>query len=219
MIDKIFIINLKHRTDRKKLVLNELEKQKIPSSQYEFFNGVRPTIEDVFKWNENFCHHVLNDVQPKKREKYLIGCLGCLKSHVEIAKLSLERGYNNVLVLEDDTEFINNYENISEYMKQIDNKYDMLYLSGSHLGTKKPVTDNIHKVEGTHTTGSYLIQKNAMEFLVNNIDGYEKEIDVFYANVLQKKLNCYCTSPHITKQRDGFSDIQQNLVNYKLSEN
>ena len=218
MIDKIFIINLKHRTDRKKLVLNELEKQNIPPEQYEFFNGVRPTIEDISKWNKKFCHHVLNDVEPKKLEKYLIGCLGCLKSHVEIAKISLERGYNNVLVLEDDIEFIRNFEDILLFSNQID-YYDMLYLSGSHLGSKTKVSENLMKVEGTHTTGSYLINKTGMEFLVNNIQGYEKEIDVFYATVLQPKLKCYCTFPHITKQRDGFSDIQQNLVSYELLQN
>ena len=52
--------------------------------------------------------------------------------------------------------------------------------------------------------------------LVGNIQGYEKEIDVFYATVLQNKLKCYCTFPHITKQSDGYSDIQQNLVSYEL---
>ena len=219
MIDKIFIINLKHRTDRKKQLINELEKQNIDQDRYEFFNGVRPTKDDVHEWSSNFCKHVINDVAPNKRDKYLIGCLGCLKSHMEIVKLSLERGYENVLILEDDTEFINDYNKIFDYASQINNDYDMLYLSGSHLGTKTPTTENIHKVEGTHTTGSYLIKKNAMEFLVENIKGYEKEIDVFYAMILQPKFNCYTTIPHITKQRDGFSDIQQNLVNYKLSEN
>ena len=215
MIDKIFIINLKHRSDRRKKIINELNNQNIDPSHYEFFDGIRPTIDDIQLWNENFCKHVIQDVVPKKRDKYLIGTLGCLKSHVEIVKLALKRNYTNILIFEDDTEFIRNFEDVLLFSKQI-NYYDMLYLSGSHLGSKIKVSENLMKVEGTYTTGSYLISKTGMEFLVNNIQGYEKEIAVFYATVLQNKLKCYCTFPHITKQSDGYSDIQQNLVSYEL---
>ena len=145
----------------------------------------------------------------------MIGIIGCLKRPLAIVKLALKRNYTNILIFEDDTEFIRNFEDVLLFSKQI-NYYDMLYLSGSHLGSKIKVSANLMKVEGTYTTGSYLISKTGMEFLVNNIQGYEKEIDVFYATVLQNKLKCYCTFPHITKQSDGYSDIQQNLVSYEL---
>ena len=93
----------------------------------------------------------------------------------------------------------------------------MLYLAGSHLGIKQQVTSNIIKILGTHTTGSYLIKEEAMRYFVDNIISYSKEIDVFYAQDLQKNFNCYCMQPHITKQREGYSDIQQANVKYKLS--
>ena len=71
MIDKIFIINLKHRSDRRKKIINELNNQNIDPSHYEFFDGIRPTIDDIQLWNENFCKHVIQDVVQKKRDKYL----------------------------------------------------------------------------------------------------------------------------------------------------
>lgn len=214
-IDKIFVINLKHRTDRRKQMIEELQKQNI--TNYEFFDAIRPTIEEVKDWNPQFCYYVKKDVHPLRFNDYQIGCLGCLKSHLEICKIALSRKYTNILILEDDTEIIQDFNKLYEYSSQIENNYDMFYLAGSHLGAKKKVTSNIIKIIGTNTTGSYLIKEKAMKYFVDNIKMYSKEIDVFYAHDLQKKFDCYCAIPHITKQRDGYSDIQQANVSYKLS--
>ena len=215
-IDKIFIINLKTRLDRKRQIINEMNKQNISQNEYEIFTAVRPSIQDVNNWNSRYCEHCRKDIHPRNFDGYRQGCLGCLQSHVEICKLALIRGYKNILILEDDTEFIENYSKLEEYSKQIDHNYDMLYLAGSHLGKKISLTNNINKVVGTHTTGSYCIKENAMKYLIDNINGYLKEIDVFYAQEIQTRFNCYSISHHITKQRDGYSDIQQIKVSYKL---
>ena len=97
-IDKIFIINLEYRTDRKEEIIKELKKHNIYN--YEFFKAIRPGIQDIIEWNNNYCDHVKKSFQdPNKFLYYQIGCLGCLKSHVEICKLALERNYKNILIL------------------------------------------------------------------------------------------------------------------------
>ena len=59
---------------------------------------------DIIEWNNQFCSHVrTNFNDPQKLLFYMIGCLGCLKSHLEVCKLALERKYKNILILEDDT--------------------------------------------------------------------------------------------------------------------
>ena len=67
----------------------------------------------------------------------------------------------------------------------------MLYLSGSHLGNTNKISENIIKVNGTYTTGSYLITNNAMNYFVNNIKNYNKEVDVFLAENIQPYFNCF----------------------------
>ncbi|AET72879.1 hypothetical protein PGAG_00425 [Phaeocystis globosa virus 12T] len=216
-IDKIFIINLEKRTDRKEEMMKELEKHNIQN--YEFYNADRPSIQDIIQWNNNYCNHVKTSFRnTQKFLMYQIGCLGCLKSHLGVCKLALERKYKNVLILEDDTQFIHNLDRLAEFTTQINNEYDMLYLCGSHNGVREIVSKNIVKTAKTHTTGSYLITENAMKYLVDNIQSYTKEIDVYYADEIQSRFSCFCTLPHITKQRDGFSDIQQSNVSYKLAQ-
>jgi len=215
-IDKIFIINLENRTDRKAQSLGEMMKQGIPEDEYEFFKANRPSLEDVFSWNSNYCGYVQKDVRVSKFDGYRIGCLGCLCSHAEVCKLALSRGYKNVLILEDDVEFTDSIDKLSRYSNQINDDYDMLYLSGSNIGTQEMVSSNVKRVVGTYTTGSYCIKENVMKYLVDNIISYDKEIDVFYAKDVQPKFKCFCIHPHIVKQKDGYSDIQQRHVQYKF---
>lgn len=207
-IDKIFIINLEYRIDRKVHIENELKKQNI--TNYEFFKAIKPSINDVNNWNQKFCEN--------KNDNYKIGCLGCLLSHYEIIKLSLKRNYKCILILEDDTVFKNNFTNLLNYSTQLNHNFDMLYLSGSHLGNTNKISENIIKINGTYTTGSYLIRNDAMNYFVNNIKNYNKEVDVFLAENIQPYFNCFCVIPHLTTQLEGFSDIQNKYVSYELND-
>jgi GR25 family glycosyltransferase involved in LPS biosynthesis len=228
-INKIFIINLESRPDRKLQILDEMKKQNISENTYEFFKAIRPTPEEVLEWNPKYCEYNKIYIHPDKFDGYTQGCLGCLKSHVEICRIALERGYENILILEDDTEFVNSIDNLIKYSKKINNSYDMLYLAGRYIN-KNPIKQSVSNM--THiinsntistiksnnilTTGSYCIKKPAMEYLINNINNYSKEIDVFYVEKIQQIFECYLCIPNITKQRNGYSDIQHTNVNYKL---
>tara|TARA_Y100000591_G_C21640920_1_gene597794 strand:- start:150 stop:803 length:654 start_codon:yes stop_codon:yes gene_type:complete len=214
-INKIFIINLESRPDRKEQILNEMKKQNISENNYEFFKAIRPTPEEVMEWNPKYCEYNKRYINPDKFVGYTQGCLGCLKSHVEICRIALDRGYENILILEDDTEFVKSIDNLIKYSKGINNNYDMLYLAGRHIHKNNNTISTI-KSNDILTTGSYCIKKPAMEYLIKNINNYSKEIDVFYVENIQQNFDCYLCIPNITKQRDGYSDIQQNNVNYKL---
>lgn len=205
-IDKIFIINLDYRTDRKEHIINEMNKHNI--TNYEFYTAIKPKIEDVYKWNLNYCNNHIDN--------YKIGQFGCLTSHIEILKIALARNYNTILILEDDVLFKDDYNKIFEYSNQINNNYDILYLSGSHINPFTNITTNIKKCTQTYTTHSYLIKKNIINYILDNINNCITEVDVFYANHLQPKFNCYVTYPHITTQIPSFSDIQNKNVTYNL---
>jgi glycosyl transferase family 25 len=222
-IDKVFIINLEHRIDRREKILKELEKVGIEN--YEFFKAIKPNVNMVKEWNRNFLNPIPEWFKKTGGDetKYRIGSLGCMLSHYEILKICLQNNYENVLILEDDTEFVTpsgiKFEQILNMVKnQTKNiKFGLFYLAGNHLGSKiESVSQNVNKVTGTLTTGSYIINKSIIKFILDNIKGFEREIDVFYAQIIQKRFPCYCLHPHLTKQGDGYSDIVQRNVSYKL---
>lgn len=207
-LDEIYIINLENRIDRKNHVLNEMNKYNIKN--YEFFKAIRPEFNDIQKWNKSFL-----ETYPTN---YRIGALGCLLSHLHIIKSALANNYKTILIMEDDVKFKNIFNKIYHYSNQINNNFDMLYLCGSHLGTKEKITNNIFKIVGTLTTGSYIITEKAMKYFVDNIEGHDKEADVFFSEKLQPLFNCYCIIPHLTTQISSYSDIQNTYTTYKLND-
>ena len=230
-IDKVFIINLKERIDRRKEMVKELKKANIDN--YEFFDAIRPTIEDINQWNPNYIETIPGWFKrlDKDEQKYRLGALGCLLSHYNVIKECKKRGYQNVLILEDDTKFmldsdssnsntLNFTDKLMTYKEQlvkIKKIYGVLYLTGNHRPeTLKRISENILNVRYTLTTGSYIISNRAIDFILDNIEGYDREVDIFYAEILQQKLPCFCIYPHIAGQAESYSDIVQMNVNYKL---
>lgn len=224
-IDKVFIINLKERTDRREAIEKEL--MRVDMKNYEFFDAIRPTTDDLNNWNSLFIKDIptwfkrLN----KDESKYRLGALGCLLSHYKIMQISKERGYKNVMILEDDTKFIlgdksSFYDKLTELHGEINrlvNIYGILYLTGNHAKNSfKLVSPNIINTRYTFTTGSYIISEKGMDYVLSNINNYDREIDVFYAEQLQQKIPCFCIYPHIAGQSESYSDIAQIQVNYNL---
>ncbi len=220
-IDKVFIINLKERVDRKNEMVKELERAEI--TNYEFFKAIRPTSQkDIDRWNSKFVTE-----RPKwlrtDFQKYRLGSLGCLLSHIGVMELSLERNYERILILEDDVSFIrflkgHKFEGTLDYIdSQIaDNNVDILYLGGNHTHKAlKQIRPNIYRTFGTLTTASYIVTKNMMKKILNRIKGCTKEIDVFYIS-LQREMTCCAVIPILITQRPSYSDIVQKEVSYKL---
>jgi GR25 family glycosyltransferase involved in LPS biosynthesis len=225
-IDKIYVINLEHRTDRRTQMEEQLKRVNIEN--YEFFKAIQPTLDEVHEWNPKY----LSPTPPwlststTDIDKYRIGSLGCLKSHLSIVTDALSKGYENIMILEDDTEFLFDmkFKDVLRHLKPHtdlveENEYGILYLSGNHNGgIVKKMSGNISFVQGTLTTGSYIISKRGMELMIKQINSYEREVDVYYGFILQTQLKCFCFTPHITRQGAGFSDILQKTVSYPLNQ-
>ena len=76
-IEKIFFINLDKRTDRREEIENELKKMELTAERYSAIST------------------------PES------GIVGCGYSHLNVLKMAREQNVKNVLILEDDFEFIN----------------------------------------------------------------------------------------------------------------
>jgi glycosyl transferase family 25 len=226
-IDKIFIINLENRTDRKAEVLNEMIKMKANDlCEIEVFKAIRPNNELLEKWNPNFLDPmpqwaIQKNINPNI---YKIGALGCLLSHLTIIQKSLSLGYENILIFEDDAEFLSSKKDLKyiinkygNFILKFLNNFGIFYLGGnnSRLGMRHLI-ENIYLTYGTFTTSSYIINKKCMQFIVDKIIGYPKEIDKFYCELIQPNFQCITLHPPIVTQRKSYSDILNQETDYDL---
>ena len=142
-IEQIYIINLKHRTDRLQHILKELEKVEIDKNKIQI-------VEAIY--------------EPE------LGALWCAKSHLLTVQKFISSNYKNCLVLEDDFTFTKEREYIDKKLNDImDNlDWDIIMLSGGIVETIDNNNYGFLKAKKIHTTSGYLINKDFSKILLEN---------------------------------------------------
>jgi len=208
-VDRIFYINLEHRNDRKEQIETEIRK-------------FDPYLEITERFDEF-------NVKPRSI-RGTNGAIGCSMSHCKIVQIAKERGYKNILILEDDFQFIAEKErllnNLRIFYENIDNFH--LILLGTNCAkfydTQYP---DIYKVSNSQTASGYIINNSVYDdFLkiadlsIDNLNKTQNEtvwaIDQAW-KILQgenKKVYSFNKIERIGIQRPSYSDIVGNYVNY-----
>lgn len=151
---------------------------------------------NVLKWNAT---------------KKVIGFDGCRISHLGLLQHCVfDYPGELVAIYEDDVQFIGKFpqDEIDRAMRELPADWDILYLGATLQKDLVRHSDHLYKLKGAFTTHAMIFnnQNNVMEFILEN-NGGGRKIDVFYADVVQERFNCYIAYPMIATQRDGFSDI------------
>jgi glycosyl transferase family 25 len=192
-------INLEHREDRKNQIEGELKK--VGFYNYQRFNAI-------------------------KNSK---GYLGCSESHFECLKLAMSNDYPNVMILEDDFEFLidkDEFQSILNHLLTID--YDVFILS--YNTDSSNITDMedpyLRRIKETQTASGYIVNKKYYNKLIENFEeGLRllQETDIYhkyaidqYWKPLQSQDKWYCYKKRIGKQRESYSDIEKGMVNYQV---
>jgi glycosyl transferase family 25 len=118
--DKIYVITIEgsFRIERMKERLNGID--------YEFFYGVNGATLDKTPYIQ-------------MGSKQTRGQLGCTLSHYNLyKKIVNENLYDKVLILEDDSIFTDNLNELEKYMKQLPQDWGMFYLGWDGGGNIKP---------------------------------------------------------------------------------
>lgn len=195
--DSIYVINLAVRIDRKKHILEELEK--INCENYILFNGV-----DGKKLNN--------------KTKLLDGMFGLVNTYLRIHKNWKKRKSDTILIIEDDCIFTNDFNSKLEvYINNIPDNWDMIYFGANHNYHGGCVTEKINdyciKLNNSYSAHCVLFKSHVFEELIANIKNFTIENDVMMA-LLQKTYNAYSSSEALTTQIVSFSDIQNQIMDY-----
>jgi GR25 family glycosyltransferase involved in LPS biosynthesis len=195
--DKIFYINLDKDIERNQNLLSQFKKFNI--TNFERISGVEfQEIPDKMYWR-NFNLNALN-------EKYILGSMGCRASHKKIMDISMERGYNKILIFEDDIFFTEDpNEILNKNLHQLDS-WDMLYFGG----TEEPNFGN--QIVCAH---AYAMNRKLIEETYFMLPTSGMEVDNFYAKILyHMSYNYNPTGKYLIKKLEPFNTIKQNF-NYK----
>lgn len=189
-IDKIYYINLDHRTDRKSEMETELSKMSLTAERYPA------------------CYFPSN------------GAAGCGRSHIAVLKDAIEKGYRNVLIFEDDFTFTVSKEELETNLEKLfsmEEGFDVCLVSYLLVSGEPTKYEWITKVNEAQTTSGYLINQHYYSKLLKVFEEGTAELEKtnyhwIYAvdqiwKGLQREDSWYCFTPRFGRQRAGYSDI------------
>jgi GR25 family glycosyltransferase involved in LPS biosynthesis len=195
-IHHIFYINLDKRTDRREEIEGELASHDLVAERYSAVHTPHS------------------------------GIVGCGYSHLNVLKLARERGYKNVLILEDDFEFMVSKEEMEEMLTtffESNVDYDVCLLAWIIQKSEEvPQYPFLRKIIDGQTAAAYLVNSKYYDKLIELYDWAIPKMEAtnhhwLYANdLVWKRLqpadNWYYFVKKIGKQRDSYSDNKMCFV-------
>lgn len=150
------------------------------------------------------------------------GAIGCCKSHLAIIKLAKKNKYKNVLVFEDDFQFLVSKKEFYKNMRALKKiPFDGCLLAYNTVNLLDSPFSKLHKIVDAQTTSGYMINSHYYDPLIKcwetALDMFQKTGDWNYTcdqswKELQRKDNWYCFKTRIGKQRDSYSNIEKHDV-------
>jgi len=157
-----------------------------------------------------------------------IGFIGCTKSHLEVLKLARSRGLQNVLIFEDDFQFLVGKEEFTNNLRAFftsNIEYDVLMLS-YNLVKEESYNDLVGRVKEGQTASGYIVHSRFYDTLIHNLESnLQKLIEThhhwIYMNdqcwkQVQPAAEWFYFKTRIGIQRPSFSDLSGRFVAYNM---
>jgi hypothetical protein len=153
--DRVVLINLKRRPDRLKQAQDALRQCRWP-----------------FKWPEVFEAVDGSTALIPPHFKHGPGAWGCLKSHKQILEQAVKDHVRNILILEDDICFVDNFRKLAEgFLQLVPDDWDQLMLGGQHMSKPIQVKPGIFRCAGCERTHCYAVRGEFMGKLIERWSG------------------------------------------------
>ena len=206
--DKVFVISLINRPDRRSAVTESLKKKNI---EFEFYDAIE------FGW----ANSIVEYSKGKGTNIFKVGGeISCLMSHYACIKIAKERGYKNILIFEDDTVLLKNFNLIIQnYLDALPEDWNMLYLSCNiwefterNKWFKEPFLRHANK---SNSACAYAVNSNFYDKILTHLDNNFNVVDVEYMKLQNNPDNkIYFCIPNLTAQGWSKSDLIGKETNY-----
>jgi hypothetical protein len=140
------------------------------------------------------------------------GWIGCSNSHLFIMRKQKEFPF---VIFEDDCVLLDSWNNVEKTMLQLPSNWDALWLGASQCFFAERYSENLFKARELYCHHAVIYNSQLMiDFYLENYYQSGLPIDAYSASVVSHRFNCFLINPMIARQRIGFSDIENKVVDY-----
>ncbi|KAF0981102.1 hypothetical protein FDP41_012890 [Naegleria fowleri] len=186
-IDHIYVINLKIREDRKLKSIRRLNTLGGIFSNYSFFEpvyGEALSDKDIFNHVSITTYKAISEGRSLDYQLATKGAVGCYLTHTNIWKDMIEKGYEKILIFEDDFEITSPYDEIMTYFAHLPKEFDVAFMYFSLFpgsGEFERYNDYWMTTSATRVYGaaSYIITRKAALKLLEKAFPIDLQLDAF----------------------------------------
>lgn len=171
---KIFVINLKSSTERRKIMERQLNKLSLPFEIFDAVNGASLSEEEILTLYDS-------DYYNSRPSYYSRGMVGCTLTHYYIYRKIVEENIQNAFILEDDMALNNDLPGILSKLPAELRKDEAIMLFYQSYSPIKLTKDSAISLEGPYklyqvadldgliSTAAYFISNEAAQTMLNKI--------------------------------------------------
>ncbi|RYM34013.1 glycosyltransferase [Brumimicrobium glaciale] len=232
--DKIYVINLPFYEKRKYTISKKLIDENINFQVWEATNGYSESNKK--KYNDylkrgigSFKHfHEYDNIEKNRGSKFIEspGALGVIQSYISILLDAKSKGYESILVFEDDAILVDNFESkLKDFFEAIDSNWKLLLLGASQYSWDK-IPENSERKGYYHpinleTCGAFAlgIHKSVYDELIEVQSYFDAPFDHIPIGSLYKKYQkqCFVSFPNICVPNVTSSTIREERDQFKHS--
>lgn len=204
MDSKIFVINLKHRNDKREHILRQSQALNIPAEIIDAVDGNKLTDHALEAWVCDYPHCALTK-----------GVIGCALSHLNLYRKIVAEGIALALILEDDVILQEDLMTVFHRLKAYDlNDEPRVYLLSSHhykKGGGQLLVNHYHVhdyLDGS-AAHAYILNEKAAKSLYEHLLPVKWEADKWYYFQQLGLVKVSCIVPHLidTNGAASYSDL------------
>ena len=226
--DKIYVINLLERKDRREFIINELiawgiYDRLVSENKIEIIEAIK------LHWVREPIIKAINDNGFGSFYSYgvhNVGLYNCTCEHYKIIKRSLLKGYNRILIIEDDACFLKNYKQFLNAIENAPENFKILHLEGYLWPNMYPswdealsvLSDKIEDAEWKSSeylplwaTGALIYSSDGMKYYTESQERYAMGVD-YYTCALRE--GSYFYSFPLVRQEDKKTTLSDIAANY-----
>jgi len=207
-IDNIYIIHLDKRVDREEGYFD---------NKGEFCKGYKEQLDDLNTKYEVFTAIDGSQLDIKidnpKEIRWNKGSYALCLTTIKILEDAIEKGYENILILEDDVCFHPIFDiNIEEYMERVPKKWDILFLGYTSTGFESPFNSHWKLLNSAFSCHAYCLNKHIIPLYKKLLERLDNPIDL-YTNKIIASRGCSfgaftLNNKKLIGQYDGISNIE-----------
>lgn len=205
---QVSVISLDHDSKNCRRVCESLVDMGIEHSVFSAVDGRKgftPLLDGEF-----VDHHL---AMLKRRSALTSTEVACYLSHYRLIKQAYKAGVDKLLVLEDDICFENNFKEVFDSVIMLPVYYEMVRLMGLKPKPRKILSDIAPGVKITRPvygllgTQGYVLNRVAMEKIIDSGGNISEPIDKFYDRYWDIDMRCFCVEPHVIWEIDQATSV------------